>query len=49
MASKKYLPSGTPPISKHLWRTPGWMPLQQYREYQKNVQRLRMQSVMKQP
>lgn len=35
MASKKYLPSGTPPISKHLWRTPGWMPVHQYREYQK--------------
>lgn len=35
MASKKHLPSGTPPISKHLWRTPGWMPVHQYREYQK--------------
>ena len=35
MASKKYLPSEMPPVSKHLWRTPGWMPVQQYREYQK--------------
>lgn len=35
MASKKYSHSETPPVSKHLWRTPGWMPAQQYREYQK--------------
>ena len=35
MVDKKYLPSETPPVNKHLWRTPGWMPVQQYREYQK--------------
>lgn len=35
MASKKHPPSEMPPVSKHLWRTPGWMPVQQYREYQK--------------
>ena len=35
MASKKHPPSEMPPISKHLWRTPGWMSVQQYREYQK--------------
>ena len=35
MASKKHPPSEMPPISKHLWRAPGWMPVQQYREYQK--------------
>ena len=35
MASKKHPPSEMPSVSKHLWRTPGWMPVQQYREYQK--------------
>mgnify|MGYP000278490384 FL=1 len=35
MVDKKYLPSETPPVNKYLWRTPGWMPVQQYREYQK--------------
>ena len=35
MASKKHPPLEMPPVSKHLWRTPGWMPVQQYREYQK--------------
>ena len=35
MASKKHPPPEMPPVSKHLWRTPGWMPVQQYREYQK--------------
>lgn len=35
MASKKHPPSEMPPVSKHLRRTPGWMPVQQYREYQK--------------
>ena len=35
MVDKEYLPSETPPVNKHLWRTHGWMPVQQYREYQK--------------
>ena len=35
MASKKHPPSEMLPVSKHLWRTLGWMPVQQYREYQK--------------
>ena len=35
MASKKHPPLEMPPVSKHLWRTPGWMPVQQYRDYQK--------------
>lgn len=35
MESKKYPPSETPPVNKHLWRNPGWMSAQQYREYQK--------------
>ena len=35
MASKKHPPPEMPPVSKHLCRTPGWMPVQQYREYQK--------------
>lgn len=35
MTSKKHPPPEMPPVSKHLWQTPGWMPVQQYREYQK--------------
>ena len=35
MANKKYQLSEMLPVSKHLWRTYGWMPAQQYREYQK--------------
>ena len=30
MTSKKHPPPEMPPVSKHLWRTPGWMPVQQY-------------------
>lgn len=36
MVDKKYLSSETSPVNKHLWRTHSWMPVQQYREYQKN-------------
>lgn len=35
MPSKKYLPLEMPPVSKHLWRSPGWMSTQKYHEYQK--------------
>ena len=36
MENKKYLPSETAPVNKHLWRTPGWMPAQRYHEYQES-------------
>lgn len=36
MAAKHYSSSDMPPVSKHLWRSPGWMPAPQYREYQKH-------------